>query len=310
MTAAQPIEPPAFFEPLIAEYLDYLTRERRYSPHTRLASASDLAQFAEYCGKARITALQQVDSHLVRAWISSQHRAGREPVSLHRYLSTLRSFLRLQLRKGRLTANPAQAVRAPKLRRSLPQVIAAEPLGQALDQLPEDELGIRDRAMVELFYSAGLRLAELQTLDIDAIADGHELRVTGKGDKQRVVMIGRQARSALAAWVQLRGQYAKADEAALFVSKRGDRLSRTSIGQRLKTWAQQANLGVPLHPHRLRHSFATHLLENSGDLRAVQELLGHAHLSTTQIYTHLDWQRLASVYDQAHPRAKRKKNSA
>ncbi len=308
MAAALPPEPPAFFDPLIAEYLDYLTHERRYSPHTRSASANDLAQFAEYCGKARITTLTQIDSHVVRAWISTQHRAGREPVSLHRYLSTLRGFMRLQLRKGRLQANPAQAVRAPKLRRSLPQVIAAEPLGHALDQLPPDDLGVRDRAMVELFYSAGLRLAELQQLDEAAVAGGQELRVTGKGNKQRVVMIGSQARGALDAWLRLRGSYAKADELALFVSQRGDRLSRASIGQRLKVWAQQAELGVPLHPHRLRHSFATHLLENSGDLRAVQELLGHAHLSTTQIYTHLDWKRLATVYDQAHPRAKRNKN--
>ncbi len=296
--------------PLVAEYLGHLTHERRSSPHTVAATRRDLDAFAGYCGKAGIQHMAQIDGHMIRAYIAAQHRAGRQPVSLHRYLSTLRGFFRWQLRQGRLAANPAQAIRAPKLRRRLPEVIAAEALNQALDRgaavAADDPLAARDQAVIELFYSAGLRLAELHGLDQAALTTDGELTVTGKGRKERVVMVGGPARKALDAWLRLRERYAGAAEPALFVSTRGRRLSRAAIAQRLRLWAQRSGLAVPLHPHRLRHSFATHLLENSGDLRAVQELLGHAHLSTTQIYTHLDWQRLATVYDAAHPRARKR----
>lgn len=300
-----------FLAPGVAEYLDYLRHERRYSPHTVAAAAADLGRFAAHCAKAGISSLAQIDSHLVRGYISAQHRAGRQPASLHRYLSSLRSFLDWQLRQGRLAANPALAVRAPKLRRKLPGVIAAEDLGAALGQGPGDELEQRDHAIVELFYSSGLRLAELLSLDVEDVAQGaRELRVVGKGNKQRIAMIGVPARAALDAWLRLRGDYADPGEAALFVARTGRRLSRSALALRLKAWARRTGLAVPLHPHRLRHSFATHLLENSGDLRAVQELLGHANLATTQIYTQLDWKRLATVYDQAHPRAHRRKTPA
>lgn len=300
--------PDAPFQSEIAGFLGYLQHEKKYSPHTVSAAATDLARFADYCGKARIGDLRQIDSHLIRNYIAAQHRAGIQPASLHRYLSTLRSFFRLQIRERRMLANPATAVRGPKMRRKLPGVIPQDDLMGALDRGSEGPSAVLDQALVELLYSAGLRLAELHGLDREAVAGAQtELIVTGKGDKQRIVMIGAKARAALDAWLALRDEQALPGEPALFIGPRGGRLSRGAIGQRLKAWARGSGLEARLHPHRLRHSFATHLLESSGDLRAVQELLGHANLSTTQIYTHLDWKRLAQVYDEAHPRAKRNK---
>jgi len=307
--AQNPLPAPAFLPPLIEDYLAYLRDEKRYSPHTITAAAGDLQNFALYCGSARIARLEQIDVHLVRAWLGSLRRAGRESASLHRYLSSLRSWFRYLIREGQIDANPAQAVRAPKHRRKLPATLDAERLGAALDGDHSDApFDVQDRAIIELFYSAGLRLAELQALNVDDLAHGQrELTVLGKGNKQRIALLGAKAREALDAWLRLRAGHAKPDETALFVSSRGTRLSRAAIGTRLRQWAQRNALGVHLHPHRLRHSFATHMLENSGDLRAVQEMLGHAHLSTTQIYTHLDWKHLAKVYDDAHPRARRGK---
>lgn len=298
---------PAFLAPLIEEYVRHLREQKRYSLHTCAAAQRDLAVFAGYCAQAAVHDLAQIDQHLVRAYIAARHRDGLQPASLQRNLSMLRGFFRHQLRESRIAANPAQVVRAPRLKRQLPGVVAADVLNAAMDREPADELGVRDRAIVELLYSCGLRLAELHGLDVDDV-DGQrsETTITGKGQRQRIVMIGAPARAAVAAWLRLRPQYAQADEPALFVSSRGRRLSRATIGTRVKAWARSTDLGVRMHPHRLRHSFATHMLESSGDLRAVQEMLGHAHLSTTQIYTHLDWKRLSAVYDDAHPRARRK----
>ncbi|SEQ25178.1 integrase/recombinase XerC [Solimonas aquatica] len=302
----EPLAPPPFLVGPLAAYRDYLRFEKRSSPHTVAAADNDLNRFAQYCAQARLSALTQLDSHLVRAWIAAEHRSGRDPATLHRYLSSLRSFCRFLLREKQLSANPAATVRAPKHRRRLPEVIDAETLNAALDRVEDEDFAVRDQALVELFYSTGLRLAELQGLDANDFAGSPQtLTVTGKGRKQRLLMIGQHAREALTAWLAQRGQWADAHEPALFVSTRGSRLSRGAIAQRLRVWAQRSGLNQHLHPHRLRHSFATHMLENSGDLRAVQELLGHAQLSTTQIYTQLDWQRLAGVYDQAHPRARR-----
>lgn len=290
-----------------ADFLAYLQHEKRYSPHTLDAARRDLADFRDYCARARYTALAEIDQHLIRQFIAVRHRAGLAPASLQRQLSSLRRFFRYQMQEGRLTVNPAQAVRAPVRRRHLPGVIGADDLIHALAQPPMDPWGLRDRALVELFYSTGLRLAELQALDCAQIAGGQtQILVTGKGRRQRLAMIGAPARVALDAWLEQRAERAPPTEAALFVGRGGRRLSRSAIAQGLKRWALQSGLAAQLHPHRLRHSFATHLLENSGDLRAVQELLGHAHLSTTQIYTHLDWQRVARVYDAAHPRAKKR----
>lgn len=298
------------FQAEIADYLGYLRHEKKYSPHTLTAAAADLAGFAAYCAQARVARLAQIDQHLVRGYITARHRAGLDPASLHRYLSSLRSFFRHQIRADRLQANPATAVRGPKLRRQLPAVISQEELGSALDRPVEGPWAERDHALVELLYSTGLRLSELYALDAAQLAGGQaEVTVTGKGGKQRIVMVGAKARQALLAWLPRRAEVAAPGEPALFVGRNGRRLSRAMIGQRLKVWARQAGLQTHLHPHRLRHSFATHLLESSGDLRAVQEMLGHANLSTTQIYTHLDWKRLAQVYDEAHPRAKRSKKA-
>lgn len=298
---------PQLLDHPIAEYLAYLRHQRHYSDSTCEGRRRDLTRFAAYCTAARLRSLKELDGHLVRGFLAKLHREDRQPATLQHYLSSLRSFLRYEIEQGRLDANPADGVRAPKLRRKLPGVISADELGAALDLKPEGDIAERDHAIIELFYSAGLRLAELHGLDAGVLGHGQtELTVTGKGKRQRVVMVGVKARKALDAWLKIRGQYAPPEENALFVSRQGRRLSRASIGQRLKVWARNSGLNARLHPHRLRHSFATHLLENSGDLRAVQELLGHANLSTTQIYTHLDWKHLAKVYDGAHPRAKRK----
>lgn len=300
------LEPESFLAPLISEYRDYLRQEKHYAANTIAAAGRDLALFAGYCNKAAIATLNVIDAHTVRGFIAALHRDGRQPVSLHRYLSMLRTFFRYQIRRGRMGANPAVGVRAPKFRRRLPGVITADELGAALDSPAQGGDDIRNSAIVELFYSCGLRLAELHGLSAtDFNAGQTELTVMGKGSKERAVLVGAKARRALDAWLSVRSFSAAPNEPALFVGRGGGRLTRGAIGQALKRWAAQHGLSSHLHPHRLRHSFATHLLENSGDLRGVQELLGHANLSTTQIYTHLDWKHLATVYDRAHPRAKR-----
>lgn len=305
----EPATPP--FGAEIAEYLAYLRHEKRYSPHTLTASEKDLLAFAAYCAQARISRLEQIDQHTVRGFIAARHRAGIEPASLHRYLSSLRGFFKRQVHAARLQANPATAVRGPKLRRKLPAVIPMETLNEALDRPVEGSWAERDQAIAELFYSTGMRLSELHDLDLAQVAGGQtEVTVNGKGGRQRIVMIGSKAQAALKAWLEQRPTAASPGENALFVGRNGQRATRAIIGQRLKLWAQRAGLGTHLHPHRLRHSFATHLLSETGDLRAVQEMLGHAHLSTTQIYTNLDFKRLTEVYDQAHPRAKRSKKPA
>ena len=302
----EPATPP--FGAEIAEYLAYLRHEKRYSPHTLTASEKDLLAFTAWCTQARISRLEQIDQHTVRGFIAARHRAGIEPASLHRYLSSLRGFFKRQIHQGRLQANAATAVRGPKMRRKLPAVIPIETLNEALDRPVEGSWAERDQAIAELFYSTGMRLSELHDLDLAQVAGGQaEVTVNGKGGRQRIVMIGSKAQAALKAWLTLRPAVAAPGETALFVGRSGQRATRAIIGQRLKLWAQRAGLGTHLHPHRLRHSFATHLLTETGDLRAVQEMLGHAHLSTTQIYTSLDFKRLTEVYDQAHPRAKRSK---
>jgi integrase/recombinase XerC len=299
-------EPAAALQALLADYLRYLRVEKQASPHTVAAAQQDGEAFLRYCTESHYTELKRIDMHCVRGFVTRLHRDGQQPSSLRRYLSSLRGLFRHALKQGLVEHNPAAGVRAPKGKRLLPKVVDAEDLGRALDHAQEGEHAIRDQALIELFYSSGLRLAELHGLDTPpggAFPD--ELRVLGKGRKERIVPVGGKARAALDAWLRERPTLAAADEPALFVSSRGTRLSQRSIQQRLAAWARAAGLPAHLHPHKLRHSFATHLLESSGDLRAVQELLGHAQLSTTQIYTQLDWKRLAKVYDAAHPRARR-----
>jgi len=292
----------------LAHFAAHLRNERRLSPLTLQHYLHDLQGFLNYCTEAGIAAWADVDAQHVRGFVASHHRRGLSGRSLQRQLSAVRSFYKFLLREGVARHNPAQGIRAPKSGRKLPQPLDPDQVGRLLapgEGRPED---IRDRAMMELLYSSGLRLAELVSLELTDI-DGRDatVRVTGKGAKTRVVPVGRMALQALDAWRQVRPELAAPGETALFVSRRGSRIHPRSVQSRLQLWGQRQGLASRVHPHKLRHSFASHLLESSGDLRAVQELLGHADISTTQIYTHLDFQHLARVYDQAHPRAKKKR---
>ena len=292
----------------VESYLKRLASVRRASRATVDGRRRDLQAFAKYAQDAGLASPSQIDTHHVRGYVASMRRAKAGSATVKRHLSSLRGFFRHLVDHGELRANPALEVRAPKQAQPLPKTLTKED-AMRLVEAPADGTAIatRDRAILELFYSSGLRLAELHGLDLDAFeSDFTEVRVTGKGSRQRIVPVGRKAREALRAWLRERPDHAGAGERALFVSSRGSRLSRNSIGARLSHWARRAGLGVRVHPHRLRHSFATHLLEESGDLRAVQELLGHASISTTQVYTHLDFAHLARIYDSAHPRARRK----
>jgi integrase/recombinase XerC len=247
------------------------------------------------------------NQHLIRSYFAGRFHQGASAKSLHRALSSLRSLFNYLLREGEVAANPALGIRAPKVRRKLPSTLDADQISQLLEIRADDPVAIRDLAIMELFYSSGLRLAELVSLNLGEI-DPHEgmLEVTGKGNKARQVPVGGKAREALERWLAVRPQLADSHEQALFVGVRGKRISRSTIQKQLRYWSLEQGTPCGVHPHLLRHCFASHLLESSGDLRAVQELLGHANISTTQIYTHLDFQHLAEVYDKTHPRARKK----
>lgn len=292
----------------LADYLRHLRVERQSPATTTSAIARECGFFLAYCRECGIREPARVDVHTVRGFLTRSHRRGLQAPTLRRYLSCVRGLFRHLVRTGALAHNPAIGVRGPKGARVLPKVINAEDLGNALDAPAQGAIEIRDRAMVELFYTAGLRLAELHQLDCPPGSRPFpdELRVIGKGNRERIVPVGSAARTALDAWCRERTALAADGETALFVGPRGRRLGRTQIGTALHAFALRTGLPAHLHPHKLRHSFATHLLEGSGDMRAVQELLGHARLATTQIYTQLDWKRLARVYDDAHPRARRR----
>jgi integrase/recombinase XerC len=293
-------------DPAIAAFLDHLRRERGLSPHTVLAYARDLGRLRAGFDRSWED-LAAVDLRRIAAGLS---RAGRNPRSIQRFLSAARSFGKWAVREGRMEHSPAAALRGPKLGRPLPRTLDVDQAGRAMRQPGEEALDLRDRAILELFYSSGLRLSELTGLDLGSVdLDSGLVRVLGKGRRERTVPVGRMAREALQRWLAARPEWARVGEAALFVSRRGGRLGNRAVQNRLALAGRRAGLPERLHPHRLRHAFASHLLESSGDLRAVQELLGHADLATTQIYTHLDFQHLAQVYDKAHPRARRKRGS-
>ena len=279
---------------------------RQLSAHSLEAAQRDLAQVMQFCHDQDIDGWSRLQPADVRQWLASLRRKNYAPASMARMLSSLRSFFRYLQRQGLVNNNPAQGIRAPRGEKRLPRTLDVDRAGQLLDQLPADTVPeVRDRAMLELLYSSGLRLSELTGLDLpDLDLAAGQVRVLGKGGKQRDLPVGSKARAALQDWLAVRGQLAR-DTPALFVGERGARIHPSVVRQRLKQ-AGQLELGQHLHPHMLRHSFASHLLESSQDLRAVQELLGHANISTTQIYTHLDFQHLAQVYDRAHPRARRK----
>ncbi len=289
-------------------FLQYLGYERRLSPRTLQGYQRDLQDFLRWCEENQLENPQKIGQQHIRQYAAWRHRNGLAPKSLQRHLSALRSYFRFLLREGEARINPAEGVRAPKVERKLPATLDPDQIAHLLELPGDDPLSLRDRAIMELFYSSGLRLSELAALDIGSLA-GNEglLEIIGKGNKTRVVPLGGIATTAINNWLQVRSQLAKIDQAALFVSQRGGRLSGRSIESRLRQRAVEQGMPRNVHPHMLRHSFASHMLESSGNLRAVQELLGHADIGTTQIYTHLDFQHLAQVYDQAHPRARKQK---
>ncbi len=289
----------------------HLAGERRLSPRTCQSYRRDLDALMQWCAEQGLGDWPLLDAQHVRAFVAHCHRRGLSGASLQRRLSALRGFFDYLLRENRLSANPARDVPAPRSPKRLPRTLDVDRMTQLLDQTPPGEdpaLHARDLAMAELLYSSGLRLAELVSLnhqDIDMA--GGRVEVIGKGAKSRIVPVGRKARERVQAWLRLRPGMAGVEEKALFVSRRGRRLSPRSVQLRLEQLARHAGIPGQVHPHMLRHAFASHLLESSGDLRAVQELLGHADISTTQVYTHLDFQHLAQVYDAAHPRARKKR---
>lgn len=293
---------------LLRRFDAHLKGERQLAVATRDAYRRDLEPYVAFLAERGIADLCRAGSHDVRAFITKSHRLGLGPKSLQRRLSSLRALYRYLIRENLASGDPAANVRAPKPSRRLPETLDADQTARLLETAAgADPVACRDRALFELMYSSGLRLAELAALDRSEVTPQvTEIRVTGKGSKTRIVPVGRFARAALGAWLAVREQLAAADCPALFVSRRGTRLSHRAIQQRLAVLSRRSGLGRAVHPHMLRHAFATHLLESSGDLRAVQELLGHADLTTTQIYTHLDFQHLAEVYDRTHPRARRR----
>lgn len=290
-------------------FLDHLRFERRLSPRTLEGYARDLTRLIQWLLEHGIDSWFLLDQHRARSYIAHRHRQGMSPKSLHRELSSLRSLCDFLLREGQIEANPARGIRAPKVARKLPTTLDVDQIGRLLEIEDRSPEALRDLAIMELFYSSGLRLAELIGLNLGDI-DPHDamVEVTGKGAKTRRVPVGSKAREALQHWLAVRSQLADRSELALFVGVRGKRISRSTVQKRLRYWSLITQSPRHVHPHLLRHSFASHLLESSGDLRAVQELLGHANISTTQIYTHLDFQHLAQVYDQAHPRARKTKH--
>ena len=292
-------------------FLDHLRDERNLSPHTLEAYSRDLRHFMRYMHTQNLQDWDALDANHLRLYAAQSHRAGLTPRSIQRRLSACRTFFAFLLREHTLRKNPAEGVSAPKAGKRLPKALDVDQMNRLLDFRPQTPEDIRDKAMMELMYSSGLRLAELAGLDLEDLdmASG-EVRVTGKGGKERIGIIGKQAETALKTWLEARREFlAESPQTALFLNKKGRRISHRDIQRRMARRGLQQGVEPHVHPHALRHSFATHLLESSGDLRAVQEFLGHANLSTTQIYTHLDFQYLSQIYDQAHPRARRKTRS-
>lgn len=288
-------------------YLTGLTVERRLSEHTIKAYRRDINKLLAFCDTRGTLLWQGLNNHTVRLFSASLNANGLHAKSIQRILSAGRGMCNYLISKGHIDTNPFDDVRAPKAEKRLPKTLSTDQLTALIEIDINDPLSYRDKAVMELFYSSGLRLAELCALDMnDLNLPEKMLRVTGKGDKSRDLPIGRHADKAIREWLMQRNNLPIKDYEAVFISKLGKRISARAIQQRLKYWAKKQGIEISVSPHMLRHSFASHLLESSGDLRAVQELLGHSNISTTQIYTHLDFQHLAQVYDDAHPRARMK----
>jgi integrase/recombinase XerC len=289
------------------QFLAYLRNERGLSARTIQAYQRDLDHLLTELSQQGIASPADVTEYHIRSLAARLHRQGLGARSVQRMLCAIRSLYRWLLKESRVATNPAQSVRAPKQARKLPETLDADSVTRLLSFPANTTLAIRDKAMLELFYSSGLRLSELAALTWAQVdMTGGMLMVTGKGKKSRMVPFGRSAAQALVEWRKVRGEFAPLVEPAIFVSRAGKPIATRTIQSRVRYWARHQGLPQNVYPHLLRHSFASHMLESSGDLRGVQELLGHSDISTTQIYTHLDFQHLAKVYDKAHPRAKKK----
>lgn len=300
-----------FLQQHIEQFIAYLTHVRRLSPHTLSNYQRDLEKLLLFADKNNISNIQEITPHIIRQWVASLHRTGLTGTSIQRALSATRSLFHWLNKEKIATHNPALGVSAPKSPRKLPKTLDTDQVGGFLNTKGGAWIEVRDNAIIELFYSSGLRLSELVNLDIiDIDLNDGIVTITGKGNKTRSVPVGSMAITAISHWLQIRSEKITSEsEQALFISSRGQRINPRTIQARLKKLSLQQSMGQKIHPHMLRHSFASHLLESSGDLRAVQELLGHANISTTQVYTHLDFQHLAKVYDKAHPRAQKKKGA-
>ena len=305
VSTPSPVEALADKPGAFERYLSHLRAERRLAALTLAAYARDGRLLAALAGGRAPEALGAAD---IRRFIATLHGKGQSPRSLARILSSWRGFYEWLGRARAVASNPCAGVKAPRAARKLPEALSPDDAVRLVSFEDASPLGLRDRALFELAYSCGLRVSELTGLDLGAVdAATGEVRVTGKGAKTRIVPVGAHALAALAAWAGARAALAKPGEKALFVTASGRRLGPREVQRRIKRWAAAAGIAVDVHPHMLRHSFASHVLQSSGDLRAVQEMLGHASIASTQVYTHLDFQHLAKVYDAAHPRARRKK---
>ncbi|WP_229601817.1 tyrosine recombinase XerC [Vibrio parahaemolyticus] len=291
----------------LERFYEFLRSEKGLSLHTQRNYKQQLETMAQHLAEMGLKDWSQVDAGWVRQLAGKGMREGMKASSLATRVSSLRSFFDFLILRGEMSANPAKGVSAPRKKRPLPKNLDVDEVNQLLEVNEDDPLAIRDRAMMELMYGAGLRLAELVSVDVrDVQLRSGELRVIGKGDKERKVPFSGMATEWVGKWLRVRGDLAAPGEPALFVSKLGTRISHRSVQKRMAEWGQKQSVASHISPHKLRHSFATHMLESSNNLRAVQELLGHENISTTQIYTHLDFQHLAQAYDQAHPRARKK----
>jgi integrase/recombinase XerC len=288
----------------LESFVAFLSTERRLSPLTSKHYRRDIEMLIRLAGDAPLDSLRIPN---IRRFVATLHGRGLSGRSLRRMLSAWRGFFDYLGRQDQVKQNPCIGVRAPKSDKKLPQTLTPDEAVKLVAITDESTLAIRDRAMFEMLYSSGLRLSELTDLDLGSIEfQSGEVRVTGKGNKTRITPVGKAALEAVEAWLKLRGELAKPDEKALFVSQRGSRISGRNVQTSIKRWAIKQSVNASVHPHVLRHSFASHVLQSSGDLRAVQEMLGHASIASTQVYTHLDFQHLAKVYDSAHPRAKKR----
>ena len=291
----------------LSRFYEYLRSEKGLSLHTQRNYRQQLETMAAHLVTLGLKDWSQVDAAWVRQLASKGMREGMKASSIATRLSSLHSFFDFLVLRGEMTANPAKGVSAPRKQRPLPKNLDVDEVGQLLDVNEDDPLSIRDRAMMEVMYGAGLRLAELVGINLkDVLGRQGEIRVIGKGDKERKAPFSGLAKEWVDKWLKVRSELASPGETALFVSKLGTRISHRSVQKRMEEWGKKQSVASHISPHKLRHSFATHVLESSQNLRAVQELLGHENISTTQVYTHLDFQHLAQAYDQAHPRARKK----